>query len=119
MSSRTRRVLSVLCLSLALLALPLQAQRVSGPGDSAWSSLLSALWERLSASLVSLWSGDETEGRHGLDPDGATSEGRGAWDPNGVSNKNDGTGGVGSSGNVEPDPGTKEGRGVADPYGAP
>jgi hypothetical protein len=115
MSRRIRPVLSVLCLSLAL-SLPLQAQVVAGPGDGPWS-FLSALWERLGAPLVSVWSGDVTEGRGIMDPDGETSEGRGAWDPNGVTNKNDGTGGVGSSGNVEPDPGTTEGRGAWDPNG--
>lgn len=131
MSNRTRRVLTVLCLSLAL-CLPLQAQVVSGPGDGSWSSLLSALWGRLSAPLVSLWLGDETEGRgiwdpNGansegrgiMDPDGATSEGRGGWDPNGATNKNDVTGTGDPAGYVEPDPGTIEGRGGWDPDGAP
>jgi hypothetical protein len=84
MLSRTRRrILSVLCLSLAL-CMPLQTQ--TSPGPDTLSGFLSALWVRLSTPLATLWAADETDGRGAVDPDGQTanSDGRGACDPDGV-----------------------------------
>lgn len=84
MVSRTRRILSVLCLSLVL-CLPLQAQTARGPVDTL-SGFLSALWARLGVPLVPLWAPEETDGRGAVDPDGRTanSDSRGACDPDGA-----------------------------------
>lgn len=86
MTRRTRRTLSLLCLSVVL-CLPLQAQpRLPQPAD-ALSGFLSSLWERVSAPLASLWAADETDGRGAVDPDGQpvpTTDGRGACDPDGA-----------------------------------
>ncbi len=85
MSNRTRRTLTVLCLSLAL-CLPLHAQRAPALVDNTLSAFLPALWARLSVSLTSLWAKDETDGRGAVDPDGRTAPtgSRGACDPDGA-----------------------------------
>lgn len=76
MFHRTRRILPVICLSLALCA-PLQAQEIPGPGG-AFSGFLSALWARVSAPLACLWDAatgtETTDGRGAYDPDGLTSD---------------------------------------------
>jgi hypothetical protein len=73
MSNGTRRTLSVLCLSLVL-CMPLQAQTAPRTVDTL-SGFLSALWDRLSAPLVSMWAADETDGRSTIDPLGGNTAG--------------------------------------------
>lgn len=82
---KPRRVGGLALLLLAL-ALPAAAQPVRGPGDPL-ARIVSSLWVRLSAPVVSLWE----KGRAHIGPDGATTEstppdtgdGRIHIDPNG------------------------------------
>jgi len=89
MSRRGRCVLAVLTVSLVV-ALPLGAAPKPGPAEaSAFSRLVSVLWERLSAPLTFLRSADTTDSRGGLDPLGGasnatspvTGDSRGGLDP--------------------------------------
>jgi hypothetical protein len=117
MSHRNRRILPLLCLSLAL-CMPLQAQ-AQGPAAN-FSGYLSTLWARLSAPLACLWDAatgaETTDGRGACDPNGgiATTDGRGACDP-------DGRGGCDPDGRGAYDPNgllfQTDGRGGCDPNG--
>lgn len=84
MFHRTRRILSLACLSLVF-CMPLQAQVLPGPADTL-SNFLAELWGRVSAPLAFLWAADETDGRSTVDPLGGTetTDGRGAADPDGL-----------------------------------
>lgn len=82
---KPRRVGGLALLLLAL-ALPAAAQPGNAPGDRL-EQIVSSLWARLSAPVVSLW---EKGGMH-IDPNGAmtdsappeTGDGRACIDPNG------------------------------------
>ena len=79
--SRTSARAAALVLVLSALALPLTAQ--PGRERAASLSLLTRLWQRITAPVVALFTAADSDGRSGWDPDGLSSDGRSGWDPNG------------------------------------
>lgn len=88
MSRIVLRALSVLSIFFCLV-LPLGAQ-LAAKETARVPSVFAALWERVAAPLLTIFSEETTDGRSACDPDGgpclttsATTDGRGACDPNG------------------------------------
>jgi len=86
MSRTALRSLSALAVLLSL-SLPLGAQPAAQE-PARVPSALAVLWERVTAPLLSIFSGDTADGRSICDPDGGscsttTTDGRSICDPNG------------------------------------
>lgn len=85
MSRTALRTLSVLALLLSL-SLPLGAQPAAKETPRV-PSALAMLWERVTAPLQSIFSGETTDGRGACDPNGGpclpTTDGRSICDPDG------------------------------------
>jgi hypothetical protein len=85
MSRTSIRALSVLAVLLCL-SWPLGAQPAAKEPAARVPSALAALWEGVTAPLLSIFSGETTDGRGACDPNGgpcATTDGRSICDPNG------------------------------------
>ena len=92
----SRTMIRAVAAVLVLSALALQLAAQPEPGRAPSLSLFAQLWQRIAAPVAALFTGSDSDGRQGLDPNGLTTDIRQGFDPNG--SDSDGRGGFDPNG---------------------